>query len=289
MLRMCQPPDPNPRPPMLKTPPNATDCHIHIYGPENQFPHAPTAKFAAPDALPATFIKLRKVLGIERAVVVQPSGYALDNSRQLTALKELNIPGRAVVSLPMDVPEAELHRLHELGARGVRFAVGRKTSARLEDIARFAERLVPLKWHVEFHVQQEDDPDVMLRGKSILASFPVDTVFPHFLEIEAHQGVQHESFQVLCDLMRNGRCWAKLSGGYRISKEPPYRDVTPFAQALVGIRPDRLVWGTDWPNVNFEGKMPNTTELLDCLLEWVPDPAIRHRILVDNPGALYDF
>ena len=35
--------------------------------------------------------------------------------------------------------------------------------------------------------------------------------------------------------------------------------------------------------------MPNTTDLLDLLLTWVPDPAIRKRILVDNPTALYGF
>ena len=89
--------------------------------------------------------------------------------------------------------------------------------------------------------------------------------------------------------MRQGRCWAKLSGGYRISHKPPYRDVTSFAQALVAIRPDRLVWGSDWPHVNFKGKMPNTTDLLDCLLEWVPDESTRHQILVDNPAVLYGF
>jgi predicted TIM-barrel fold metal-dependent hydrolase len=35
--------------------------------------------------------------------------------------------------------------------------------------------------------------------------------------------------------------------------------------------------------------MPNDGDLLDLLLEWVPDEAIRNRILVDNASALYGF
>jgi len=289
MLELCQPPDPNPRTPCLRVPPGATDSHIHIYGPESQFPTAPTAKFAVPEALPASYCHLREVLGIQRVVAVQPSGYGTDNRRQLTALKELGIPGRAVVTVPLDISDSELTQLHEQGARGVRFAIGRKKSVAIEEIARFAERLVPLNWHIEFHVVREDDTQAFGRAKAVLSSFPVEVVFAHFLELEAYAGVGHPDFKILCDLMYGGRCWAKLSAGYRISHEPPYRDVTAFAQALVSIRPDRLVWGSDWPNVNYKGKMPNTTDLLDCLLEWVPDETMRHRILVDNPAVLYGF
>jgi predicted TIM-barrel fold metal-dependent hydrolase len=36
-------------------------------------------------------------------------------------------------------------------------------------------------------------------------------------------------------------------------------------------------------------EMPNDGDLLDLLLEWVPDSATRKRILVDNPGTLYGF
>jgi predicted TIM-barrel fold metal-dependent hydrolase len=35
--------------------------------------------------------------------------------------------------------------------------------------------------------------------------------------------------------------------------------------------------------------MPNDGDLLDLLARWVPDPAVRARILVDNPAALYGF
>jgi predicted TIM-barrel fold metal-dependent hydrolase len=35
--------------------------------------------------------------------------------------------------------------------------------------------------------------------------------------------------------------------------------------------------------------MPNDGDLLNALAEWVPDEALRNRILVDNPAKLYGF
>ena len=49
-------------------------------------------------------------------------------------------------------------------------------------------------------------------------------------------------------------------------------------------------WGSDWPHINYNhGIMPNDGDLLDMMLDWVPDEAMRNRILVDNAAALYDF
>jgi predicted TIM-barrel fold metal-dependent hydrolase len=63
---------------------------------------------------------------------------------------------------------------------------------------------------------------------------------------------------------------------------------------LVETAPDRLVWATDWPHSAAfppdDGRtMPNDGALLDLLADWVPDAALRARILVDNPARLYGF
>ena len=97
MIALCQPPDPNPRPPKLVCPPGAADCHLHIYGPQQRYPASPASEFAVPDALPAAARHLHQVLGIQRAVLVQPSGYGLDNRRQLDALAEIGSSARAIV------------------------------------------------------------------------------------------------------------------------------------------------------------------------------------------------
>lgn len=62
-----------------------------------------------------------------------------------------------------------------------------------------------------------------------------------------------------------------------------------MARQLIDAGPDRMVWGTDWPHPNKFGEQPNDADLLEQLERWAPDPELRHRILVDNPVALYGF
>jgi len=62
-----------------------------------------------------------------------------------------------------------------------------------------------------------------------------------------------------------------------------------MAQELIRLAPDRMVWGSDWPHVNLKDHMPDTGALRNLLQVWAPDPAQRHRILVDNPARLYGF
>ncbi len=45
----------------------------------------------------------------------------------------------------------------------------------------------------------------------------------------------------------------------------------------------------DLPHVIFDGYISNDGELLNLLALWAPDAALRKRILVDNPAALYGF
>ena len=86
-----------------------------------------------------------------------------------------------------------------------------------------------------------------------------------------------------------GDIWIKLSL-CRVSKmAPDYADLKPFHEALVAANPQRLLWGSDWPFVRMGEQSPDAGQLLDLFAEWVPDAAIRHTILVDNPAALYGF
>jgi D-galactarolactone isomerase len=48
------------------------------------------------------------------------------------------------------------------------------------------------------------------------------------------------------------------------------------------------VWGSGWPHPT-EKEKPDDAALFDLLEQWAPDPATRHRILVDNPAKLYGF
>ena len=61
------------------------------------------------------------VIGIERAVVVQPSVHGLDNTATLDAIKNSAGKFRGVGRIDDKTPKSELQRLHDNGIRGVRF------------------------------------------------------------------------------------------------------------------------------------------------------------------------
>ena len=69
----------------------------------------------------------------------------------------------------------------------------------------------------------------------------------------------------------------------------PFHDAIPFAHALIEAAPDRVLWGTDWPHPNKYEVNPNDGDLVDAFGDWVADPIMRRRIMVDNPAAFYRF
>jgi len=49
-----------------------------------------------------------------------------------------------------------------------------------------------------------------------------------------------------------------------------------------------VVWGSDWPHPNHTA-VPDDGALVDLIAAIAPDDAIRRRMLVDNPAALFGF
>ena len=63
-----------------------------------------------------------------------------------------------------------------------------------------------------------------------------------------------------------------------------------MAQAFIKAAPERMLWGSDWPHPSLAvDHKPDDAVLIDLLAEWAPEEATRHRILVENPEALYGF
>jgi predicted TIM-barrel fold metal-dependent hydrolase len=58
-------------------------------------------------------------------------------------------------------------------------------------------------------------------------------------------------------------------------------------QRVIDARPDRVIWGSNWPHAGVAVPMPNDGDLLDFLLVAAPNEQDRKRILADNPAALY--
>jgi 2-pyrone-4,6-dicarboxylate lactonase len=275
------------RKPRVKFPAGACDCHAHVFGPQRQYPFAPGGGYVPPECSTDDYVRMLRAIGCERAVIVHPSVYGTDNRATIDALRsgKFEFRGVAVIDEP-NITDSQLEDMHQAGVRGVRINLKSKGGVVGIDTApRLAERIKARGWHIQFFLDTNAMPDIDQK----MMKLPVDIVIDHLGHIETAHGLEQPGFRTLARLTRHERCWFKLIGPYRISTQAPrFADVTPFVRALVDAAPDRCVWGTDWPHPNVK-YMPNDGDLADMLAGWVPDEALRNRILAANPARLYDF
>jgi 2-pyrone-4,6-dicarboxylate lactonase len=280
-------PDPNPRRPSIKLPPDSCDCHAHVLGPTDRFPYIPERRFTPPDAPIAAYVHMERALGVERGVLLQPSVYGLDNRSMLAAIAQTDFPIFAVAAIDPNSSEAELRRMHEARVRGVRISTQFTAGTPFDRSRDIADRVKQFGWHIDLGTDLGAAPEIA----DVLTKLPVDVVIDHMGGLKAVAGgFTGAGFKALARLLETGHVWVKLSGANTISNQDfPYADVVSFAQRLVQIAPERLLWGTDWPHLSMKGRMPNDGELCELLAEWVPDEATRRKILADNPARLYGF
>lgn len=287
----CAGPDFNPRSPKLRLPPRSCDTHAHIMGPKAKYAYSPARIYTPPDCLLADYLHMLDMLGVERAVLVQPSVYGTDNTVMLEAMKTAGNRLRGVAVVDEDISDDELKSLDAAGVRGVRVNIvdvkDRKPGTLpMDSLRELAQRIAPLGWHLELLMHADEFPDL----DKTFADFPVDIVLGHLGYLTQGAPLDHPGFQALLRLMKAGRAWVKLTGPYRITSERlPYSATVPFAHALIEANRERVLWGTDWPHVMLKGLMPNDGELADVLAQWIPDMATRQQVLARNPEKLYRF
>jgi 2-pyrone-4,6-dicarboxylate lactonase len=287
MAKLTAGPDPHPRKPKLKAPPGACDTHIHLFGPAEKYPFAPDSPYTSRDALPETFIALQNTLGMSTAVIVSPGGYGRDYSLLADVLAKYPDRFRGIALLRDDTPTSEIARLSRLGVRGMRMMSAKRGQHVPNYSKEIAARVHEHGWHIQFYPHGTD----IVEYADKLLALPNAIVLDHFASIPAAGGVDQPAVKAVLKMLDSGRVWLKLSGPMRCTAEPPpYPSVTPLAHVFVKHAPERMVWGSDWPHVNLDGMvMPNDGDLLDLMVEWVPDEAVRSRILTQNANKLYGF
>jgi D-galactarolactone isomerase len=269
----------------LKPPANACDCHHHIY--ESKYPVDPKATLRPGDATVDDYHALQKRIDTTRHVVVQPSTYGTMNAPTLDALVAFGTEARAVAVVDTTVTDAELKRMDGLGVRGIRFNLAQVGATTPEMIEPLAKRINDFGWHIQINA----NPDKIMEIMPILQKVPTPIVFDHLAHIPEPDGVKHPLFGQVLALIDKGKTWVKLSGAYADTKigPPSYADSTAVAQAYVKAASERLVWGSDWPHPSERETKPDDAVLIDLMLVWAPDEAVRNRIFVDNAATLYGF
>ncbi len=281
-----------------KGPAGSCDCHMHVFGDPVRYPYAADRRNSPPaDPLEKfldDYLSLARSLGIERMVFVQPSTYGRDNSCLIDAMKALGSNVRGIVDIDENTSEAELHRLHEAGVRGVRINAGPPNrpvdpslvSKVLPRMTRMDALCAEIGWQLDLLGPYWLYEEMLDTLKGLKSNFTV----AHFGMFRGRSGARSPGFMRFLDLLRHGerRCWVKLTAPYRIGSPPLYEDAAPIAHALIEAAPDRVIWGSDYPFLSHADRV-NAVGLFNLIPTWAPDESMRKRILVDNPQELFGF
>jgi 2-pyrone-4,6-dicarboxylate lactonase len=280
--------DPSPSKPTFVLPRGSVDAHCHVFGPGDIFPYAPERKYTPCDASKEQLFHLRDFLGVEKNVVVQATCHGHDNAAMLDVLASSNDRCRGVATIGPEASVQELHEMHELGVRGVRFNYVRRLVDPEPDeyYYRVVEKIAPLGWHVVVYFEAAD----LDERWDFFTSLETRVVVDHMGRPDVGQSVDGPAFARFLQLMReHENFWTKVSCPERLSLSgpPEYRDAVPFAQRVIEEFPDRVLWGTDWPHPNLKGSMPDDGKLVDFIPSIATTSELQHQLLVDNPTRLY--
>ncbi|HEY2224975.1 amidohydrolase family protein [Actinomycetospora sp.] len=281
-------PHPDPHPPSWALPARACDAHCHVFGPVDRFPYAADRTFTPPDSPLADLQALHRLLGVERAVIVQSAVHGTDHASLYSALADGAGRYRGVALVRPDTDPAEVARLHEAGVRGARlhFTPHLGAAPTADEIDAVVRLVAPHGWHLALHVAGNG----IAEHAEMVRSLPTRVVIDHMGRVDLTAGPRSPAVESLRRLLDTGDVWVKLSGADRVATAPPsLADAADLAALLVRSAPDRVLWGTDFPHPNVRGFVPDDGDLVDLLPKIAPDPADRERILVDNPTTCFDF
>ena len=273
--------------PRLLAPPGSWDCHIHVLDP--RFPTVADVVYRPPVATAADYRTVQHRLGLERVLVIQSSTHGTDHACLLDAIQQLGPGARGVAMVDAAVTDAKLARLTQGGIRGARCLMTPGGVLSWDDVPGLAARIQHFGWHTNLQMRGNTFPE---RFDTVRA-LPDPVVIDHLGLFSRPVEPDHPEVQALLRLLDTGRIWVKLSAPYGGGKmgPPPFTAAWPLARALIRHAPERMLWGSDWPHTFMTEvyKLPpgDAATLLDLLLDWTDDEAVRHRILVDNPDALF--
>ncbi len=277
---------PNPKLPDFVVPEGAVDAHCHVFGPDEKFPFAPERKYTPQDASAEMLMNLHRRLGFKRRVLVQASCHGTDNSAMVDLLNRDPINSRGVAVVKPEIEDAELDVLDAAGVRAVRFNFLRRLvdPGPLEPRLNLAHRIAERGWHVVVYFEPADLEDLVPFFKAL----PTRVVVDHLGRPDIAAGTDDKVFQSFLRLIEDAKFWVKVGCPERLSiSGPPYTDVIPFAQRVIEMAGDRVLWGTDWPHPNMKSHLPDDGQLVDLIPIIAPSVSAQKALLVENPTTLY--
>ena len=266
------------------------DTHAHIIDPQ-RFPFAAGPGYKPKLGESGTAEEYSATLdrhGVAHGVLVQPSGYGIDNRAILDAMRRY--PGRfkAIAVLDAETPERELRGLGEAGVVGVRFNLQSYRADALSGAVagRYLGRLKELGWFAQVFA----DDAQWASATPLLAGSGVKVLVDHFGMRQARMGVEQAGFQAVLGLGRAGNAWVKLSAPFRIADRlDGFAALDPVAEQLfAAFGAHGCLWGSDWPFINHADGFSYEAALA-AVGRWLTEPLRRRQVLWDNPARIFGF
>jgi len=271
----------------------AWDAHAHVIGDPREYPFAPGRSYTPPSAPLDDYLAMLDRHDIARGVLVQPSVYGHDHRCLLDALERAGGRLRGIAVPWPDATTRDLEAMHERGVRGVRCNLINPGGLSPVVVATWHSVLRAMGWHVELHVPV----DRTAHWIGVIESFDIPVVVDH-MGRPSPGAVDPASPELspLIRLVREGRCFVKLSAPYRLSRRRaprdgrearPWSDVTPLARALLDANASACLWGTDWPHVDTAPAV-DTADVVAALDDWRGDRWTRRQITGEAAARLFD-
>jgi predicted TIM-barrel fold metal-dependent hydrolase len=248
--------------------PGAIDCHAHVFEPG--FPLAAARAFEPHEYPLEYYLAWLRALGIRRCVLVNASCYGFDNSVTRYALEECRANGvaaRGVATIHPEIGFVELQKMAAAGFVGARLMSSRVAGVCLESFEAVARRCTALRWHIEVNV---DSCDEWIALEPRLARSPVPVALEYLGKDAAADSPGIEAVLRLLDRRRDFAV-----------KVPESPELT---QRVNREFPGRLMWGS---HLSQSGGALDDLGLIGCVLESIPDPAMRRAVFCDNAERFY--
>lgn len=267
------------------------DSHLHVWRPmQGEFPPStlvPPSEDVPIERAQAVFDRH----GVGRSVLVQPFFRGEDNSyvAECAARDPSRVASVCVVDPRIGGAEDRLESwVVKHGCRGLRLRPRfPDESAIFGDPRTFPlwERARSLKIVVSILA----NPEHLATIGALAGRFPeVPMIIDHLAHPHVAEGVKGASFQSLLKLADQPNVYVKVSGYYHFAGEPdPYRNCWDLVHAVFDrFRPERLLWGSDFPHVERAGGYTRALELVQHDLPFLDDAA-RQAILSGTATRLY--
>jgi 2-pyrone-4,6-dicarboxylate lactonase len=284
-----------------RLPQNSCDTHLHVFGDAKAYPVAnPNALYQPPqDSTFQAMQRLHDRMGIERAVLVQPTIYGTDH-RLLHDILKAAPPGRycGVAIVDDSVSDAELKRLDDVGVGFACFNFGAnfKLAPSLDAFRRSLDRIHAFGWSIKIFGFGDD----FLPVADALRQITMPAIIDHMGGLDYARGPSQPIARLILELLAKDNWWIGLSNGDQRSKRgEPWNDAVEFGRLFYEAAPTRTMWGTDWPHVHrfirpheagdSDYGIDHEMKRIGLLERYVPDRAARDRVLVDNPARFFGF